>query len=312
MEYEQLRQFFHGIMGISLTPFKRDGKIDEDGYAKHLKFLINNGINKENAVLVTTGSTGECGALKTEERKNILDMVLDTVKDEIPIVAGCNSTNIYEVIELAQYAEERGALGVMVMPTYYYPPKDQECIYQFYKKLMENTSIGIVLYNNIGVVGVDIRIDILKRLKDIPNFVAIKECTPNFYKMGRVVQEIGDKVAVVNGQSEFMEPLAALAGTTGFVSSMINFAPKWGVEIWKARSTGDYAKAKEIRDRLISIMDLIVEFSEQGGDAKVIGLFKVATDLVGSVGGYGRLPVIDFTEEEIKKIKSVFSKVELI
>jgi ABC-type Na+ transport system ATPase subunit NatA len=77
---------------------------DEAGYAKHLRFLIDNGINKENATLVVTGSTGECGAMSTDERKYILDMVLETVDDELPIIAGCNSTNIYEAIELSQYA----------------------------------------------------------------------------------------------------------------------------------------------------------------------------------------------------------------
>lgn len=309
---ELLKERLHGIAAISITPFKKDGKFDEDGYAKHLKFLIDNGINKENAALVITGSTGECGALKTEERKYILDMVLETVDGKLPIIAGCNSTNIYEVIELAQNAEKKGALGVMATPPYYYPPKDQECIYQFYKKLNDSINIGIFIYNNLEVVNVDIRIDILNRLKVLPNIVGIKECTPNFYKMGRVAQEIGDEVSVVNGHGEFLEPFAAIAGTTGFISSMSNFAPKWAVEIWKARSSGDYARAKEVRDKLIPYMDLAVEFSQQGGEAKVIGLLKVATNLVGSVGGYGRLPVIDFNEEEMKKVKSVFSKMGLI
>jgi dihydrodipicolinate synthase/N-acetylneuraminate lyase len=200
----------------------------------------------------------------------------------------------------------------MVISPFYYPPRDQEVVYDFYKMLSDNIDIGILLYNNFEVTNIDVSIDILKRLKELKNIVGMKECTPNFYKMGRVAQEIGDKVSVVNGHGEFLEPFAAIAGTTGFISSMANFAPHWAVEIWKARSTGDYAKAKEVRDRLIPYMDLAIEYSQLGGEAKVIALLKYATDIIGSVGGYGRLPVRALNEAEKVRIRTIFTKMGLI
>jgi len=72
-------------------------------------------------------------------------------------------------------------------------------------------------------------------------------------------------------------------------------------------------KVKEIRDKFIPFMDLTMEFYDQGGDAKVIGATKIAVSLVvGFIGGYGRHPIIDFSDEDIKKIKYALAKMALI
>lgn len=148
MKPQELKKQLHGITAISITPFMEDGSFDEKGCEKNLRFLVNGGLNQSNSVLVACGSTGECGAMSTQERKYIMEMVIDTVGKDIPVIAGCNSTNVYESIELAQHAEKYGAAGVMALSPYYYPAKDENCIYAFYKKLAENTGLGILLYNN--------------------------------------------------------------------------------------------------------------------------------------------------------------------
>lgn len=312
MKPSELRQQLKGITGISITPFLKNGDFDARGYEKNLKFLLKGGINKSNAVLVVCGSTGECGAMSTGERKMILEMVLDTVGDQLPIVQGCNSTNINESIELAQHAQEHGAAGVMALSPYYYPAKDENCIYAFYEKLAKSTDLGILLYNNFEVMNIDCPITVLKRLKEFDNIVGMKECTPAFFKMTRVVQEIGDRISVVNGHGEFLEPFAALAGTAGFISSMANFVPDRSVAIWNARSKGDYEEALRIRGTMIPYMDLAVKYSGQGGEYKVIAMLKYITDLAGSCGGYPRIPVVQLTEDEKKEVREVAVQIGLI
>ena len=191
MKPEELRQRLHGVCVISITPFKEDGTLDEAGYEKNLNFIMDGGLNASNATIVVGGSTGECGAMNTAERKALLDCALGVCGDKLPVIAGCNSTNVREAIELAQYAEAKGAAGVMALSPYYYPAKDEECIYAFYKELSANTGLGILLYNNFEVMNIDCPISVLKRLKELPNVVGMKECTPAFFKMTRVVQEIG-------------------------------------------------------------------------------------------------------------------------
>ena len=131
MKPKELREQLKGITAISITPFKENGDFDAAGYEKNLKFLLKGGLDKSNSVIVICGSTGECGAMATGERKMILEMVVDTIGDSIPIIQGCNSTNVNESIELAQHAQEHGAAGVMALSPYYYPAKDENGNYAF-------------------------------------------------------------------------------------------------------------------------------------------------------------------------------------
>lgn len=305
----QLREQLHGVCVISITPFKENGEFDPVGYEKNLKYILAGGLDKSNATIVVGGSTGECGAMRTEERKEVLDCALEVLDGKLPVIQGCNSTSVKESIELAQYAQDKGAAGVMALSPYYYPAKDEECIYAFYKELAESTDMGILLYNNFEVMNIDIPLTVLKRLKKFPNVVGIKECTPAFFKMTRVVQEIGDTVSVVNGHGEFLEPYAGLAGCAGFISSMSNFVPERAVAIWNARKAGDYGKAKEIRDTMVPYMDLASKFSAQGGEYKVISMLKYITDLVGSCGGWPRTPCVPLNEEDKAQVREVLKAI---
>ena len=310
MKPAELREKLHGIVIISITPFLKDGSIDVKGFEKNLNYLVDHGLNKNNSTIVIGGSTGECGAMTIKERKELFNLSISILGDRLPVIAGCNSTNIKETIELANYAEDIGAAGVMALAPFYYPAKDDECIYAFYHELSKSTSLGILMYNNIEVMQIDLPIPLLKRLKKMENIVGLKDCTPNFYKMTRTVQEIGDTVSVVNGHGEFLEPFIALAGTTGYISSMANFAPQLTAEIYKNRSNGNYHEAIALRNKLVPYMDLAIEFSKKGGEYKVISLLKYMTDNVGSCGGYPRIPTIPLTKEEMKMADNVLTMLD--
>ncbi|QPZ38251.1 dihydrodipicolinate synthase family protein [Paramicrobacterium chengjingii] len=312
MTPEKLKEQLNGITGISITPFDADGAFDPNEYERNLRYIVDGGLNASNAVLVVAGSTGECGAMSTDDRKRVVETAMSTVGSELPIIAGCNSTNVHESIELARHAEGLGAAGIMALAPYYYPAKDARSIVGFYSTLSKGTDLGILIYNNIEVMGIDMSVEVIKRLSELPNVVGIKECTPAFFKMSRVVETVGSTISVVNGHGEFLEPYAALAGTAGFISSIANFAPKKTVEIWEARSRGDYATARSVRDSLLPYMDLAAQFSSTGGEYKVISLLKHAADLVGAHGGYPRTPSPLLSAEEKREIATVFERIGLI
>ncbi len=311
MDSVELKKALHGISSIAITPMKDDGSIDYEGMKKHVRFLINNGINKERAVLVVGGSTGECGGMTVPERCMLIDAAIEEAGDELPIIAGCNHSSTPDVIELMKNAKESGACGVMVLAPYYYVPTD-DAVLRFYETISDAVDIGIMLYNNLEVTHKDVPVEVYKRLVKSSNVVGIKECTPNFVKMERVVREVGADVSVVNGHGEFLEPFAALAGTVGFISSTSNFAPSIAVDMWNARKNHEYEKAKKIRDRLTPYLDLAVQESAKGGEPAVLAILKRATTLVGSCGGVGRIPLPEITDELDGKIRRMLSEIGLI
>src|SRR4051812_35494280 len=115
MNAQELKEALKGIVGIAITPMTQDGQMDEAGLRKHLRFMTGNGITKENGVIVVAGSTGECGAMTLEERKRVVEIAIDEVGEIVPIIAGCNHSNVYDVINLVQHAERAGAAGVMIL-----------------------------------------------------------------------------------------------------------------------------------------------------------------------------------------------------
>ena len=80
---------------------------------------------------------------------------------------------------------------------------------------------------------------------------------------------------------------------------------------WKQQegSSGDYLKAKEIRDTLVPYMDLAAKYSGMGGEYKVISLLKYITDEVGSCGGWPRIPCLPLTDEEKKEVREVLKRI---
>ena len=311
MKPEELKKALKGICAIAVTPMTEDRQVNYEGVRNHIRFLIGKGINKDNnCTLVVGGSTGECGALTIAERKKLIETAVDEAGDELPIIAGCNHSNIEDVKDLMAHAEGAGAAGVMVLSPYYYVPTD-DAVLRFYKEISKAANIGILLYNNLEVTHKDVPLEVMEQLVDSSNVVGIKECTPNFAKMEKVARKIGGKIAVINGHGEFLEPFAALAGTAGFISSTSNFAPEIAVEMWKARNAGDYVAAKKIRDRLTPYLDLAAAESATGGEPVVLAILKRAAALVGSDCGPGRIPLPEITPELDAKIEKMLKEVGL-
>ena len=310
MQPGQLQDQFKGITAIAATAFDENQEVDAKAMRRHLRFMVENGITKDNGVVVVTGSTGECGAMDADERAKVWEAALEEVGDELPVIAGVNHSNLREVIQMAHRAEKLGVAGIMAVSPYYYPPR-QDVVLEFYRRLSEATPLGIMLYNNLEVTHFDIPVPVLSEIADLENIVAIKECSPNFVKMEQSTRALGSKLTVVNGHGEFLEPMAALAGTEGFISSTANFAPGLAKEIWDARSTGDYATAKALRDRLAPYLDLAGELGAAGGEPKVLALLKYLAEGVGSPLGPGRCPLLPLSAEETGRADAVLRQLGL-
>ena len=312
MTPEELKKALHGICAIAVTPMDQNLNVDYDKMARHIRWLIEKGINKSNnCTLVVGGSTGECGGMTIEERKRLIRVAVEAAGEDLPIIAGCNHSCTKDVMDLLEDAEAAKATGAMVLSPYYYVPTDGT-VARFYKEISKASGLGILLYNNLEVTHKDVPEYVIEELVNESNVVGIKECTPNFVKMERMVRRVGNMISVINGHGEFLEPFAALAGTVGFISSTSNFAPGIAVEMWKARSAGDYVAAKKIRDRLTPYLDLAASESATGGEPIVLAILKRAATLAGSDCGYGRIPLPEITPELDKKIGNMLEKVGLI
>jgi 4-hydroxy-tetrahydrodipicolinate synthase len=281
--------------------------LDEEGVRKQTRFLIDSGIKNGSGVLVPTGSTGECPMLTDEERKKVIQLVKEEAKDDVPVVAGCNHTSTQTVIKLVHYAEEVEADGVMISPPYYWMPSE-EIVLNHYKNIAKETKLGIMVYNNFFASQMDIPVETMVKLAEIPNIVALKECTPIIPKFIRMMTALGDKISIVNGSGTAHEPACSSVGARGFVSGEANFIPKTSVEIYQAMEQGDYAKALKLCRKIAPLVDFIL-----GGEssADYIGRTKAAMNMIGIPAGPPRSPLLPADKETKNQLRKLLKEVEL-
>ncbi len=303
----QLQKKLQGVPVVTATPFKENLGLDEEGVRENTRFLIDHGIRDNMGVLMPSGTSGECSALSKEERKRIFEIVVGEARNEVPVVACCNHTDVREIIELARYAQDIGADGIMVLPPYYGKPSE-DVVVRFYETIAREIEIGIVAYNNPSITQLDISLDTLKKIAGINNIVGLKECTPNRLKFERTVRHLKSKIAVIDGAGELFEPYAYMMGLSGFVSFIANFIPKMSVELYKALLEENWDKAKQIHLDLSSFLDFWIENAASG---KGVTIIKEAMNMIGLPAGPVRpgLPLLN--EENKRELEEILDSLDI-
>ena len=203
---QEVKPLLAGVLNIQFTPFKSATEIDEVALRKHTEFMIEGGIVKGMGVQVIGGSNGEGFSLSEHEYRVLIDTVVSAAAGKVPIIVGCTRPATQPVIELAKYCKQAGADGIMVLAPHYYPGPSHDVVYKHFKAIADAVDIGIMVYNNPGVTGLDMPIELLDRLAEIENIVALKEITPNMFKLRRAAQRYKDRFTINANTYRWMMP----------------------------------------------------------------------------------------------------------
>jgi 4-hydroxy-tetrahydrodipicolinate synthase len=276
------RAKFHGSLTALVTPFK-DGKIDEQGFRGLIDWQIASGSHG----LVPVGTTGESPTLTHEEHRRAVDICIDEARGRAPVIAGAGSNNTAEAIELARHAEQSGADAVLVVTPYYNKPT-QEGLYWHFKAVNDAIGIPILIYNIPPRSVVDMSVDTMKRLAELPNIVGVKDATGDVGRVSRQRHAMGPDFIQLSGED--MTALAAMAaGGHGCISVTANIAPSLCAELMEAAFKDDWRHALKIQDRLTPLHAAI--FAEPGVNGA-----KYALSLLGRIRPDTRLPLLPVGE----------------
>jgi len=217
-----------GIYTVLVTPFLVDGRIDFDGMATNIEHQIEGGVH---GVLVA-GATGEYMAMDTQERKALVEFAAKTIKGRIPMLVGTITSRAETTIELTNHAAECGAAGVMILP----PPgsgANMDEVYTFFKTVTDHISIPVMLYNNPGSSGIDIDVDTLAHLAELPHIDCVKESSGDIKRISQIRRRIGlDKLGVFCGWED-MALESMMAGATGWICMSSNFNPQAATKLYQ-------------------------------------------------------------------------------
>ena len=291
-----------GNFTACVTPFTKTGEIDEDLYRKNVENLIGEGING----IVSTGCTGEFWALDDDERTSVHKLAVDAARGRVPVVCGTIDMRTDIVIKLSKRAKEVGADGVMVTPSPYVRPNDRE-IYEHYKRISDEADIPILVYNIPKRVGVGISPELLSKMCEIKNVVAVKQSGDALEDVTETIRLCGDKIVVFAGHSVTRGFPCVAMGTDGFVSSVeTQIMGKEAVDLYRASISGDNAAARKLQYKLIRLDHAV------HGIGTFPSALKEAMNMRGRPGGFTRSPVLALDETQAKQLHSVLTELRLV
>ena len=284
-----MENIFKGVGVAIVTPFNDDKSIDYDGLKKLVQLQINGGTD----YIVVQGTTGESPNLSQEEKKTVLQTVLDENQGRLKIVYGVGGNNTMAVGELLKQVPQ-GVDGILSVSPYYNKPT-QKGIIEHFKYVASCTDLPIILYNVPGRTSSNMSVDTTLELAKISNIVAIKEASGNIEQIMDLLRLKPEGFGIISGDDPITFPLLTM-GADGVISVVANALPEAFSEMVHAGMKGDYVKAKKIHFDLIQITKY---FFEEGNPAGV----KVALKTRNICSTNLRLPLVEVSENLYNRIE---------
>lgn len=266
-----------GVFPALVTPFDREGKINEEALRKLVRYLMPNVDG-----FVPVGTTGEFVYMTHEERRKVLEIVVDEVKGQKPVIAGTGAASTREAILLAREAQKAGANACLVVTPYFIRPSEKGIFKHFYE-IAKAVDISIVLYNIPQTTDTYLPRRVIEDLADIPNVIGLKDSSGNLAYMMEILEYCGDRLQVLVGHDEIVVGALA-AGASGMILASANVYPEIWREIYKAVQEGDLNKARELQ---FQVQKLSRIFTRYGGAVAV----KAALNMMGFDVGNPRQPL---------------------
>lgn len=284
-----------GAMTALITPFKNN-KVDEETYAKLIQRQIDNGIDW----VVPVGTTGESATLTHDEHKRCIEIAVEVCKGtNTKVLAGAGSNSTHEAIDLAKFAEEKGADAILSVSPYYNKPT-QRGLFEHYKALANSINIPVVLYNVPGRTCSNIDVDTaIKLFNEVENIVAIKEATGKIENVVALCAK--SDISVISGDDAINYPIMATGGR-GCISVTSNLLPNRIADLIHSALKGDFDTSRAINEELYDINKVL--FIESNPIPIKYAMYEAG--LLPTLEY--RLPLVEPSEENKKKIKEILNK----
>jgi 4-hydroxy-tetrahydrodipicolinate synthase len=290
------KTLFTGSCVALITPFNENG-VDFKKFEELIEWHIKEGTD---AILVC-GTTGEASTMPDEEHKEVIRFAIEKINKRVHVMAGAGSNDTKHAVELSKYCESVGADSILSV-TPYYNKTTQEGLYQHYKVIAQSINIPIVIYNVPSRTNLNISPATLKRLSEIDNIAAVKEC--NLLQASETFYLCGDKLDLYSGEDGNVLPLLSLGGK-GVISVLANIIPKDMHTLVKSFMDGDIETSRRLQIKTVPIEKAL--FCETNPIP-----VKAAMNIMGLNVGHCRLPLVDISEAGLAQVKKALSEYGLI
>jgi 4-hydroxy-tetrahydrodipicolinate synthase len=288
-----------GIIPPIVTPLDKNENVDKKAIFRVVNYLIKEGVHG----LFPLGSTGEWYGLNFDQKREVIETVMEATDKRVPVYAGTGAITTKETICLTKLATDIGVDALSVITPVFITPNDQE-LYNHYQAISSSTDLPIILYNNPGRTGINLNVDLVVKLSKISNIIGIKDSSGDMAQGAEYIRRTDDNFAVLAGRDTLIYGFLAYGGK-GAIAATANIVPKIVVKIYEEYQKGNYQEALKAQFQLAPLR---IAFSL--GSFPVV--IKEALNLLGIEVGSTLKPVEPLTEEARKKLREVLQDMQVL
>ncbi len=299
----------YGLIPATITPMDENYQVDYDQIEKYIDWISK---FKLGGVAVNV-DTSEGPHLNAEERASIIKTYARKIGRRFPIVAGLHARNTEEAVKLGKEAKDSGADGLLVFPhPAFMGEKAEEVVYAYHKEIAEKVGLPIVLFQLQPVLGgIEFGKEVLNRLVEIENVVAIKEASfdaKKFTETVRILEKAPRKITILTGNDNFIYE-SLVMGAEGGLLGFGTIAVEMQVEMFRLASEGRFKESSEIWKELLPLEETI--FSPPVRDYRA--RLKVALKIMGIIDeAFVRPPLLQITKNEEEHIRTTLKSLRMI
>lgn len=284
-----------GVLTALSTPFNADETIDVETLRRIVDRSIDAGVDG----VVAAGSTGEVGALSSEERLLLIDTVIRQADGRVPVIANTGATSTAEAIRLSQAAEKLGADVLMLITPYYEPLSLDETVI-YIKDVARSVSIPVMLYNIPAVTGANLDPATVRALAvEVENILYIKDSSANWEQALQLIHHHADVIGTFIGWDVYL--YSALAeGAAGVMAGTANVIPSEIVAVSRRIAEGDLSGALQQWRQVYPVIDTLLS-------VPFIPAVKTGLELQGLPAGSPRRPTADLNAGDRARVQEALS-----
>lgn len=290
----------NGIFPPIPTPFIKE-KVAYDKLASNVERWNRTGLKG----FVVLGSNGEYVSLSEEEKRAVVDTVVQSAADEMWVIAGTGCESTAETVRLTGDCAKLGADAALVVTPHYYGGRMNEtALVKHYTTIADQSPIPILLYSVPAFTHINLAAGLVARLSEHPNIIGIKDSAGNVTQLGEILNAVAKDFNVLVGTAGVLFG-AVTIGCVGGINALANVAPKQCVAILEQVKAGDLDAARQLQLKMIPVNQAVTSVYGVPG-------LKAALDMLGYFGGAPRLPLLSSSKREKSEIEAILRKADLL
>jgi 4-hydroxy-2-oxoglutarate aldolase len=286
----------HGIFPPITTPFI-DDSVAYDELASNIEIYGQTGIKG----FVVLGSNGEYVSLSEEEKRKVVETVVQAAPEHMSVIVGTGCESTRETIRLTADCAELGAHAALVVTPHYFGGKMTDAaLIKHFSAVADQSPIPVMLYNVPVYSHVNLTVNVVASLSQHPNIIGIKDSTGNVIQLGEFLNQVDANFRLLVGTAGSLFGALTL-GCVGGVLALANIAPQNCVRIYELIQEGDLEAARKLQLKMIPVNKAVTAIYGIAG-------LKVALDLLGYFGGEPRAPLLPSSDGDKTAIAGILKQ----